>query len=251
VSERATEADEPLLELSDLHVHRGEAHVLQGVDLTVRPHRVTALLGRNGAGKTTTLLAVLGLLPGRGSIRYDGQEVLGEKTARLVRRGIGYVPEDREVFTGLTVEENLRLAARTPEAAGRLDRVHELFPDLLARRNQRAGSLSGGQQQMVAIARALLNPNRLLLVDEPTKGLAPVVVADVVQALQKAAEETTVLLVEQNLRVAERLATDVVVLDHGRVVHRGSMAELFADQELSARLLGVSAGSGSDQAARA
>lgn len=237
-------SDQPLLELTDLNVHRGEAHVLQGVDFTVRPHRVTALLGRNGAGKTTTLLAVLGLLPGRGGIRFEGEEILGEKTARLVRRGIGYVPEDREVFTALTVEENLRLAARTPEAVERLDRVHELFPDLLARRKQRAGSLSGGQQQMVAIARALLNPNRLLLVDEPTKGLAPVVVTDVVHALEKAAQETTVLLVEQNLRVAERLATDVVVLDHGRVVHRGGMAELFADQELCSRLLGVSTGSG-------
>ena len=231
--------DEPLLEVEDLHVHRGEAHVLQGVSLQVRPHRVTALLGRNGAGKTTTLLALLGLLPATGSVRYAGREVLGERTARLVRQGIGYVPEDREVFTALTVEENLRLAARTPEAVERLDRVHELFPDLLARRAQRAGTLSGGQQQMVAIARALLNPNRLLLVDEPTKGLAPVVVGDVVRALEKAAEETTVLLVEQNLRVAERLATDVVVLDHGAVVHRGGMADLFADRQRVSQLLGV------------
>ena len=231
--------DEPLLEVEDLHVHGGEAHVLQGVSLQVRPHRVIALLGRNGAGKTTTLLALLGLLPATGSVRYAGREVLGERTARLVRQGIGYVPEDREVFTALTVEENLRLAARTPEAVERLDRVHELFPDLLARRAQRAGTLSGGQQQMVAIARALLNPNRLLLVDEPTKGLAPVVVGDVVRALEKAAEETTVLLVEQNLRVAERLATDVVVLDHGAVVHRGGMADLFADRQRVSQLLGV------------
>jgi branched-chain amino acid transport system ATP-binding protein len=235
----------PLLELHDLHVHRGQAHVLQGVDFVVRPHRVTALLGRNGAGKTTTLLAVLGLLPGRGSVRFDGEQVLGQRTPRLVRRGIGYVPEDREIFSSLTVEENLKLAARTPEAAGRLERVHELFPDLHSRRRQRAGTLSGGQQQMVAIARALLNPNRLLLVDEPTKGLAPVVVRDVVAALERVAEETTVLLVEQNLRVAERLATDVVVLDHGAVVHRGGMAELFADPDRVSRLLGVAApGSG-------
>ena len=235
-------SEEPLLEVADLHVHRGDAHVLQGVSLQVRPHRVTALLGRNGAGKTTTLLALLGLLPATGRVRYGGRDVLGERTARLVRQGIGYVPEDREVFTALTVEENLRLAARTPEAVERLDRVHELFPDLLARRAQRAGTLSGGQQQMVAIARALLNPNRLLLVDEPTKGLAPVVVGDVVRALEKAAEETTVLLVEQNLRVAERLATDVVVLDHGTVVHRGGMAELFADRERVSALLGVGVG---------
>lgn len=233
--------EQPLLELTDLHVHRGEAHVLQGVSLAVRPSRVTALLGRNGAGKTTTLLAVLGLLPGRGSVRYDGVEVLGQRTASLVRRGIGYVPEDREVFTALTVQENLQLAARTPEAVDRLDLVHELFPDLHTRRRQRAGTLSGGQQQMVAIARALLNPNRLLLVDEPTKGLAPVVIRDVVAALEKVAEQTTVLLVEQNLRVAERLATDVVVLDHGTVVHRGDMAELFADPTRVSTLLGVAA----------
>ncbi len=236
----------PLLEVADLHVHRGEAHVLQGVDLAVRPHRVTALLGRNGAGKTTTLLAILGLLPARGRVRFGGEDVLDERTHDRVRRGIGYVPEDREVFAGLTVEENLRLAARTPEAGDRLDRVHELFPDLLARRKQRAGSLSGGQQQMVAIARALLNPNRLLLVDEPTKGLAPVVVAEVVDALHRAATETTVLLVEQNLRVAERLATDVVVLDHGTVVHRGDMAKLFADQARVSALLGVSSGLGAE-----
>ena len=232
--------DGPLLELTDLHVHRGEAHVLQGVEFAVKAHRVTALLGRNGAGKTTTLLAVLGLLPGRGSVRFDGVEVLGDRTPQLVRRGIGYVPEDREVFTALTVEENFKLAARTPEAVERLARVHELFPDLYTRRRQRAGTLSGGQQQMVAIARALLNPNRLLLVDEPTKGLAPVVIRDVVAALEKVAEETTVLLVEQNLRVAVRLATDVVVLDHGVVVHQGAMAELFADPRRVSNLLGVS-----------
>lgn len=230
---------EPLLQVQDLHASRGDAHVLQGVSFDVRPQRVTALLGRNGVGKTTTLLAVLGLLPATGRIHFDGEQVLGHKTARLVRRGIGYVPEDREVFTGLTVQENLRLAARTPQAAQRLDRVHELFPDLHARRDQRAGSLSGGQQQMVAIARALLNPNRLLLVDEPTKGLAPVVVDAVVRALEQAAQETTVLLVEQNLRVAERLASDVVVLDHGTVVHRGGMAELFADADRVSALLGV------------
>ena len=229
----------PLLRVEDLHVHRGGAHVLQGVSFEVRPRRVTALLGRNGAGKTTTLLAVLGLLPGRGSVRYDGHEVLGQPVHRLVQRGIGYVPEDREVFTQLTVAENLRLAARTPEARERLDLVHRLFPDLQQRSGQRAGTLSGGQQQMLAIARALLNPNRLLLVDEPSKGLAPIVVADVVTALGQAAQESTILLVEQNLRVAERLATDAVVLDHGTVVHAGAMSELFADPALTSRYLGV------------
>jgi branched-chain amino acid transport system ATP-binding protein len=230
----------PVLEIEDLHVRRGGAHVLQGVDLTVAPRRVTALLGRNGVGKTTTLLAVLGLLPGTGRVRHDGEDVLGRRTHDLVRRGIAYVPEDREVFTQLTVAENLRLAARSPEARSRLDAVHELFPDLRERRAQRARSLSGGQQQMLAIARALLNPNRLILVDEPSKGLAPKLVTAVVEALERLAEDTTILLVEQNLRVAQRLASDAVVLDHGRVAWSGPMAVLFEDAELARRHLGVS-----------
>lgn len=228
------------LHIADLQVHRGEAHVLHGVAFDVAPNQVTALLGRNGAGKTTTLLAILGLLPGTGTITIEGQDVLGAPTHQIVASGIGYVPEDREVFSELTIAENLRLAARTPEAAERLDLVHDVFPILAERRQQAAGTLSGGQQQMLAIARALLNPNRLLLVDEPSKGLAPAVVVDVVEALERAAKETTILLVEQNLRVAARLATDAVVLDQGSVVHRGSMDDLFADATLTQRYLGVS-----------
>lgn len=230
----------PVLEVRDLHVHRGGAHILQGVDFTVAPRQVTGLLGRNGVGKTTTLLAILGLLPAAGSITHAGDELVGVDTHAIVQRGIGYVPEDREVFSGLTVAENLRLAARTPEAAERMDLVHDLFPILAERRTQPAGTLSGGQQQMLAIARALLNPNDLLLVDEPSKGLAPAVVIDVVEALERAATDTTVLLVEQNLRVAARLATDVVVLDHGQVAHAGPMADLLADPDRTERLLGVS-----------
>lgn len=236
----ALSTESPLLEVRDLHVHRGGAHILQGVDLAVRPRQVTALLGRNGAGKTTTLLALLGLLPGTGSVRFDGEEVLGRRTHTLVRRGIGYVPEDREVFTQLSVAENLSLAARTPEARSRLDLVHELFPDLAERRRQRAGTLSGGQQQMLAVARALLNPTRLILVDEPSKGLAPKLVTAVVEALERVAQDTTILLVEQNLRVAQRLASDAVVLDHGRVAWSGPMAALFDDTVLTQRHLGVS-----------
>ncbi|GAA1850986.1 ABC transporter ATP-binding protein [Pseudonocardia ailaonensis] len=234
-----TPPDDALLVLRDVHVTRGEAHVLQGVSFTVRPNRVTALLGRNGVGKTTTMLSVLGLVPATGSVLMDGAELLGRPTHRRVRQGIGYVPEDREVFAELTVEENLELAARTPEAAQRRASVYDLFPDLLRRARQRAGSLSGGQQQMVAIARAMLNPNRLLLVDEPSKGLAPIVVGHVVEALERAAQETTVLLVDQNIRVAERLATDAVILDHGTVVFAGPMADVVADEELTRTYLGV------------
>ncbi len=231
--------EQPLVEVRDLEVHRAGAHILSDVSFDVLPNRVTALLGRNGAGKTTTLLTMLGLLPGTGSVRFDGVELLGMPTHRVVRQSIGYVPEDREVFGQLTVAENFRLAIRTPEADERIDLVHDLFPELHERREQRAGTLSGGQQQMVAIARALLNPNRLLLIDEPSKGLAPIVVTEVVKALERAAADTTILLVEQNLQVARRLASEIVVLDSGRVVHSGPMNDLFDDPELAHRFLGV------------
>ena len=237
-------AQRPLVEVRDLDVDRAGAHILSGVCFDVFPNRVTALLGRNGAGKTTTLLTMLGLLEGRGSVLFDGTELLGMPTHRVVQQSIGYVPEDREVFGQLTVAENLRLAMRTPESVDRLDLVHDLFPELDDRREQRAGTLSGGQQQMVAIARALLNPNRLLLIDEPSKGLAPIVVNEVVVALERAAADTTILLVEQNLQVARRLASDIVVLDSGRVVHSGQVDDLFDDPELAHRFLGVGGADG-------
>jgi branched-chain amino acid transport system ATP-binding protein len=229
------------LAVSDLHVYLGESHVLQGVSFAIRPGRVTALLGRNGVGKTTTLRALLGLVPrSRGRVTLGAEDVTGLRTHEIVRRGIGYVPEDRDVFAGLTVEENLRLAER--EGDPRYDLVYDLFPELRQRAAQRAGTLSGGQQQMVAIARALLNRNQMLLVDEPTKGLAPLLVTEVAAALERAAELTTVLLVEQNLQVVQRLARDVVVLDSGRVVHAGPADELLADPEHVRRLLGVHGG---------
>ncbi|HXH96232.1 MAG TPA: ABC transporter ATP-binding protein [Gaiellaceae bacterium] len=226
----------PLLELRDLHVHLGGSHVLQGVSFDMAEGGVTALLGRNGVGKTTTLRAILGLVPRRGSVRLGGNPIDHEPTHRIVRRGLGYVPEDRDVFAGLTVEENLRLAARNGSA--RFELVHGLFPELRERARQRAGTLSGGQQQMVAIGRALLNPNRLLLIDEPTKGLAPALVAEVASVLERIAETESVLLVEQNLGVVRRLAQTVVVLDQGRVVHTGAAADLD-DEALVHRLLGV------------
>src|SRR3954463_5375538 len=175
-----------LLEVQNLHVHLGESHVLQGVSFDVPEGGVTALLGRNGVGKTTTLRAILGLVDRRGSVRLDDEELARVPTHRIVRRSVGYVPEDRDVFTGLTVAENLRLAER--DAEPRYDLVYELFPGLEQRGQQRAGTLSGGQQQMVAIARALLNDNRVLLVDEPTKGLAPALVADSARVLEPLAD---------------------------------------------------------------
>jgi branched-chain amino acid transport system ATP-binding protein len=226
-----------LLSVRDLHVHLGESHVLQGVTFDVVEGGVTALLGRNGVGKTTTLRAILGLSARRGRVELAGEDVTREATHRIVRRGVGYVPEDRDVFRALSVEENLRLAERNGSA--RYDLVYELFPELRERARQAAGTLSGGQQQMVAIARALLNDNRLLLVDEPTKGLAPFLVTEVTEVLERVREHTTVLLVEQNLGVVRRLARDAVVLDQGRVVHTGPAGQLLEDRPLVHRLLGV------------
>jgi branched-chain amino acid transport system ATP-binding protein len=214
--------------------------VLQGVSFEVPAGEVTALLGRNGVGKTTTLRALMGLVPREGRIELGGADIAHELTHRIVQRGVGYVPEDREVFSQLTVEENLELAVRN--GAGRFGFVHELFPELRERAAQRAGTLSGGQQQMLAIGRALLNDNVILLVDEPTKGLAPMIVAEVAVALERVcAEQTTVLLVEQNLDVVRRVAAHAVVLDTGRVVHTGPAAELLADRERVHSLLGVAA----------
>ena len=227
----------PLLAVRDLNVFIGESHILQGVTFDVAEGGVTALLGRNGVGKTTTIRALLGLVDRRGEVSLDGLDLVGMPTHRIVQRGVGYVPEDRDVFAGLTVEENLRLAERDEEP--RYELVYDLFPELQQRATQLAGTLSGGQQQMVAIARALLNGNRILLVDEPTKGLAPLLVTEVARVLERVSELTTVLLVEQNLGVVRALARDAVVLDVGRVVHAGPTAELLADRDQVNRLLGV------------
>jgi branched-chain amino acid transport system ATP-binding protein len=227
-----------LLEVRDLHVRLGGSHVLQGVTFDVAEGGVTALLGRNGVGKTTTLRALLGLIPAQGRVSFGGDDITHEQTHRIVRRGVGYVPEDRDVFSKLTVTENLQLAVRNGSA--RFAYVYELFPELKERGAQAAGTLSGGQQQMLAIARALLNENRILLVDEPTKGLAPMLVTEVAHALERVCEESTVLLVEQNLAVVRRVAQQVVVLDIGRVAHTGPARELLDDQERVHALLGVS-----------
>ena len=230
-----------LLDVRDLHVYLGESHILQGVSFGVRRGGITGLLGRNGVGKTTTLRGILGLVPRTGAVVLDGEETSRLPVHEVVRRGVAYVPEDRDVFSGLTVEENLALAERAG-AQHRYDLVHELFPELKQRAAQQAGTLSGGQQQMVALARALLNAdNRILLVDEPTKGLAPLVVRHVVDALRRAAEVATILLVEQNLSVAHKLVRDVVVLDQGRVSFTGDVEQLMGDPALARKHLGLAA----------
>lgn len=252
-----------VLEVRGLSARIAGQEVVHDVSFEVPASGVTAVLGRNGVGKTSTLRAILGLVERSGEVLLDGVRVDGERTDRIVRRGVGYVPEDREVFAGLTVAENLRLAERRAGSGGsgagrsgatahgttpeRRELVDALFPDLVKRAGQRAGTLSGGQQQMVSLARALLNDNRILLVDEPTKGLAPRIVTEVAETLATAALTVPVLLVEQNLQVVERLAERVVVIDAGRVVHTGPARELLDDPDLVQRLLGVSTGSTSGE----
>jgi branched-chain amino acid transport system ATP-binding protein len=234
-----SELTEPLLTVRGLRVVIGGRHILHGVDLDVAASGVTALLGRNGAGKTTTVRGILGLVPRTGSVLLGAEETVRLATHNLVRRGIGYAPEDRGVFASLTVAENLRLAERAGAGEPDYPLVHELFPELRTRARQAAGTLSGGQQQMVAIARTLLNGNRLIIADEPTKGLAPKVVTEVAQVLERAAEAVPVLLVEQNLALVRRLAAHCAVLADGRTVHRGPAAALLADADALRRLLGV------------
>ncbi|MCH6229223.1 ABC transporter ATP-binding protein [Microbacterium sp. CFH 31415] len=213
--------------------------VVEDVTFEMPPTGITAVLGRNGVGKTSTLRGILGLIQRRGEVRLAGERIDGLPTHRIVRKGVGYVPEDREIFSSLTVAENLALAER--QRAPRREFVAELFPDLVARRDQPAGTLSGGQQQMVSVARALINDNRLLLVDEPTKGLAPKIVVEVANALEEAAKTVPILLVEQNLEVVRRLADTAVVIGGGRVVHIGKAREILDDDDLTRRLLGVHA----------
>ncbi|HBR89408.1 MAG: ABC transporter ATP-binding protein [Microbacterium sp.] len=229
----------PILTVEHLRCSIAGQQVVEDVSFEVPATGITAVLGRNGAGKTSTLRGILGLIQRRGTVTLAGTRIDTMPTHKIVQRGVGYVPEDREVFAKLSVAENLALAERQKNP--RRDFVAELFPDLVDRRDQPAGTLSGGQQQMVSVARALINDNALLLVDEPTKGLAPRIVDEVAEALHEAAKVVPILLVEQNLEVVRRLADSAVVIGAGRVVHTGSAAEILDDDELTKRLLGVHA----------
>lgn len=225
-----------ILEVRELSVSVFGSSILKDVSFSVPEGKVTGLLGRNGVGKTTTLKAILGLMPRTGAITFADKAITELPTHEIVRSGIAYVPEDREVFSALTVSENLRLAERI--ASPHYERVFELFPDLKDRSEQRAGTLSGGQQQMLSIGRALLNGDPLLLIDEPSKGLAPRLVADVARALDKAAQVATVVLVEQNLEMVKHIANHVVILDTGKVIYEGG-PEILKDDAAMQSMLGV------------
>ncbi|GAA1818217.1 ATP-binding cassette domain-containing protein [Planosporangium flavigriseum] len=230
----------PILEVEHLSASIAGQQVVEDVSFTVPRSGVTALLGRNGVGKTSTLRGILGLIQRRGIVKFAGERIDTMQTYRIVQKGIGYVPEEREVFSKLSVAENLELAERQKNPHREF--VARLFPDLVQRRDQQAGTLSGGQQQMVSVARALLNDNQLLLVDEPTKGLAPKIVNEVADALAAASKTVPILLVEQNLEVVRRLADRVVVIVGGRVAHVGDAAATLDDADLVRRLLGVHVG---------
>jgi branched-chain amino acid transport system ATP-binding protein len=232
---------DPLLALSGVNTHIGQYHILHGVDFEVPTNRLTMLLGRNGAGKTTCLRTIMGLWrASAGSIRYDGREIRAASTPDLARLGIAYVPENMGIFAGLTVRENLVLAARSgPPDEGRLERIFSLFPAMKKFWDALAGNLSGGQKQMLAISRAIVEPRRLLLVDEPTKGLAPAIIGAMIEAFRELKRDTTLVVVEQNFHFARSLGDAVAVMDSGRIVHTGGMAELAGDEGLQQRLLGL------------
>ena len=241
----------PLLELAGVHTHIGAYHILHGVDLQVPAGQLTMLLGRNGAGKTTTLRTIMGLwAASQGRITFDGQTLAGPGVQRatpdIARAGIAYVPENMGIFADLTVAENMTLAARKARKAAdidsaRLDWIFGLFPALKKFWLYPAGLLSGGQKQMLAVARAIIEPRRLLLIDEPSKGLAPAIIENMIGAFRQLKEtDTTILLVEQNFHFARQLGDHVAVMDDGRIVHSGPMAELAGSAALQHQLLGLS-----------
>ena len=237
---------ENLLTLRGVHTHIGAYHILHGVELSVPRGQLTMLLGRNGAGKTTTLRTIMGLWhASQGSIHFAGRDITAMDTPQIAAMNIAYVPENMGIFAGLTVKENMLLAARQAKSAAQIDDarlkwIFSLFPAVEKFWDHPAGKLSGGQKQMLAVARAIVEPRELLIVDEPSKGLAPVIINNMIDAFaQLKASGVTILLVEQNINFAKRLGDTVAVMDNGVVVHTGSMRELAEDEALQHSLLGL------------
>jgi len=232
---------ENILEVQDIHTFIGQYHILQGVNVTVPKGSITALLGRNGAGKTTTLKSILGLTPPRsGKVIFEGRDMHGMRSFEIASRGIGFVPEHRAIFRDLTVEENLKLAERQKgDYLRKKEFIVNLFPDLQRLIALPGTSLSGGQQQMLAIARALVAENHLLLIDEPSEGLAPVIIEHMMSAIRTLSKDSTVILVEQNFLVASQLAEYYVIIEEGRSVQAGKMKDLVNDKAAIHRYLGA------------
>jgi branched-chain amino acid transport system ATP-binding protein len=230
-----------LLEVSGLNSYYGDSHILFDVALRVEPNEVVALLGRNGAGKTTTLMSLMGMVkPRAGSVRLAGEEIAGKPAHVIANAGMQLVPENRRVFGSLNVEDNIVLAGLTATSRWPLERIYEIFPRLKERRASRGTDLSGGEQQMLAIARALVRNPKLLLLDEPFEGLAPVIVRDLMEVCRRlAAEGQTIVIVEQNLAAILALASRAYIVNNGHVVHEGPTAEIKADPEVLRRYLGV------------
>lgn len=231
-----------LLKVEQIETYIGQHHILQGLSFEAKAGEITVLFGRNGAGKTTTLRSVMGLLKvARGKILFENEEISGLPAWRVARKGIGFVPEDQGIFGDLTVEENMKVAmtGRDPAALERLDWMLELFPDLKTYWHRKSGLLSGGQKQMLAIARAYLKENKLLLIDEPSKGLAPIVVEKVMDAIRQIKERTTIVLVEQNFMMASMIGDTYYIVDDGRVVRSGAMQEIKEDREMRIKYLGI------------
>jgi len=232
-----------MLVLEQVHAHYGSAHVLQGIDLEVETGKIVCLLGRNGAGKSTTLKTIMGVVrPSAGKISFKGQMIHGQPSHVIAARGLAWVPEDRRVFASLTVEENIRVAGQaTPgPSANRIAEALSFFPDLEARAEQRAGSLSGGQQQMLTIARALAGNPDLILLDEPTEGLSPLMVSAIRSGIIKSRDRgASILLVEQNFALATEVAERFFVMSRGRIVYQGTRDDLLAAPEVIKEHLGV------------
>ena len=231
-----------LLKLNHLQTHIGQYHILQGIEFEANVGEVSVLLGRNGAGKTTTLKTIMGLTPAtHGNVLFDGQDITKRKPYDIANLGIGYVPEDQGIFSELTVEENMKVAMRkeTDEIYAKQAYVLDLFPDLKKFWKKAGGHLSGGQKQMLAMARAFVNDSKLLLIDEPSKGLAPIVIEKVMEAIMEMKKKTTIILVEQNFIMASRIGDTYTLIDDGKTVHSGLMIDLIGDDELKRKYLGI------------
>ncbi|MYL35054.1 ATP-binding cassette domain-containing protein [Pontibacillus yanchengensis] len=231
-----------LLELHDIQTYIDQYHILHDISFEVPKGEVTVLLGRNGAGKTTTLRTIMGLNPAsKGSVNYNSEDITKLSPYKIAQKGIGYVPEDQGIFEGLSVGENMRVAMKKENQSTheRMEWVLDLFPDLKTFWKKPGGQLSGGQKQMLAIARAYMNENDLLLIDEPSKGLAPIVVEKVMESIQQMKERTTIVLVEQNFLMASRIGDRFYILDDGQTVHQGAMEELQENETLRKKYLGI------------